>query len=600
MKKILLFTDTLNNSSGGMEVHQAAFIKFFTQKSALWIVSKKTGIILHHNGIIYDKFKNLRSFLRWLKAHNAFDIFFFNNLSWIRQTPLLRQCSRNTLFVIRSGGNDILRAPFEDDTIPLYIRQGKIVDYINHNIDFLIVNSDYSYLRNIKLGINACKMVKIRGGVDSKLLEILKSKRKILRAEFDKVYNTYGKKILTIACRMVDFKGIPEFIDYYKLLDYSKFFLVLIGDGKLGVTVKQKLSQELEKDNYVFMGETEHEKTLEYIVISDVIINSAIYCHRYFEEEFYIHTETMGRTMLEACVAGIPLIATDVGGTNELFQENLYVGEMITSWDNLSEEFIANISQKQVKIKKDYSWENIFGKYSDLFTGQNSTNIYVLDIDNTILRDDIPEKDIADILKHRKRNSILVLNTARGFPEKPSEFTQQANADVVIVDNGMEVYYNGVQNTEWDTFVKDNLFIDELTKTCSEMQKEIPGTRMKVTHPNSFVIWKDELFSDNDIVERLKKYFNPSHFQLILTSRHIKLLNRRINKQTATEFVIKNHKPCFSIGAGDSSNDIGFCSICDLAFVDISLIKEMPEFKNAQTFTQSEVGKGLLERIFRA
>ena len=126
MMKILLFTDTLNNHTGGMEVHQAAFIDYFSQKADLWIITKKEGVFLYKSGVVYEKFKDLRSFLRWLASNNDRDIFFFNNLSWIRQTPLLRRYAPKTLFIIRSGGNDILRAPFEDDTIPVHMRQSKI------------------------------------------------------------------------------------------------------------------------------------------------------------------------------------------------------------------------------------------------------------------------------------------------------------------------------------------------------------------------------------------------------------------------------------------------------------------------------------------
>ena len=46
MMKILLFTDTINNHTGGMEVHQAAFIDYFSQKADLWIITKKSGIFL--------------------------------------------------------------------------------------------------------------------------------------------------------------------------------------------------------------------------------------------------------------------------------------------------------------------------------------------------------------------------------------------------------------------------------------------------------------------------------------------------------------------------------------------------------------------------
>lgn len=124
MRTLVFLTDTLSNHSGGMEVHQDAFIKFFSKsKYKLLVITKKPIIQLQVNGTTIQDFPSLFDFSIWLRCLPDDTILFFNNLSWIRQTPYLRQMLPNSQFILRSGGNDILRAPFEDDSIPLSNRQ---------------------------------------------------------------------------------------------------------------------------------------------------------------------------------------------------------------------------------------------------------------------------------------------------------------------------------------------------------------------------------------------------------------------------------------------------------------------------------------------
>jgi len=564
----------------------------------LWIVTKRGGIKLHTPDGYCEQFNDLRDFLRRIESFNDENVCFFNNLSWIRQTPLLKKFLSQAIFAIRSGGNDILRAPFEDDSIPLSVRQNKIIDYINRCIDILIVNSDYSYLRNIELGIHPEKMVKIRGGVDYKLISDLAKQKVSIREKFDSLYKTHKKQIITIACRMVDFKGIPNFIEYYKNLERQNYFLLLVGDGKDGNKIRDKLSACLKKSEYAFLGEQTHDKALEYISISDIVVNSAIYCQRYFGEEFYIHTETMGRTMLEACVAGVPIVATNVGGTNELFQENSYIGTIVNSWDDLSDVLSTLTRARNVELCNDYSWEKVFLRYEEVFTGLKRKRIYVLDIDNTILHEGLSPDDIAGLLSQKKNENLLVLNTARNYSQELMHFVQKSQTDILITDNGMEIFCGGKINREWENFVKKHLFFHEMGNIELKMKKTFPLQRMKITHPNSFVIWRDGQYADCKIEEQLKSLFSPMQFQLILTQRHIKLLNRMINKKTATEFIFKNHIPCLTVSAGDSINDIGFCSICDIAFINSKILHEMPPVPQLYSFNDDEIGTVLIKRIF--
>ena len=63
-------------------------------------------------------------------------------------------------------------------------------------------------------------------------------------------------------------------------------------------------------------------------------------------------------------------MATDVGGTSELFSENAFIGIMEKpKIESLIDMFnkAYNILNKEITVKIDYGWESVFEKYVALF-----------------------------------------------------------------------------------------------------------------------------------------------------------------------------------------------------------------------------------------
>lgn len=367
MKSIILFTNNLNYGIGGMETHQKAFISYFESINCELIVAvlnNKIRIFKHNNCI--QEYSELLSFIDYL--NNNFDeaIFFFNNLSWIREIPIIRQYNKlKAKYIIRSGGNDILRAPLNNDNIPLHYRQRIVVDIINKFVDFLIVNSNYSFANNVRIGINQDIMKKVRGGVDSFLTKDLLRQKIKNRKDFNEKYHIGNLRVLSIVARFVDFKGIIEFLDYYRF-NYCKYFLLLVGDGTLFLDIKEKMKREFPENYYTFTGAVNHDEAMKYISISDVLLNPSIEVKRFFNNEYYIHTETMGRTMMEAVCLKVPILALNSGGTKELFEENSDIGICTNSWNNLNNDLIEVI-KTETRYQSDYSWEKVFTDYLKLF-----------------------------------------------------------------------------------------------------------------------------------------------------------------------------------------------------------------------------------------
>lgn len=108
MRKIVFFTDSLANHSGGMEVHQDAFINFFSKENVkLLIITKSPMIQLYSNGEVCQSFPSLLDFSIWLRSLPNDTVVFFNNLSWIKQTPLLKQMLPNSKFFFCGVGEMI-------------------------------------------------------------------------------------------------------------------------------------------------------------------------------------------------------------------------------------------------------------------------------------------------------------------------------------------------------------------------------------------------------------------------------------------------------------------------------------------------------------
>jgi glycosyltransferase involved in cell wall biosynthesis len=143
--------------------------------------------------------------------------------------------------------------------------------------------------------------------------------------------------------------------------------LYLVGDGDKHHYLKE-LSEKLDIGNHIeFTGYIASPK--EYFAISDVYISSA-------------HWEGLPLSILEAMAAGLPIIATDVGGVRDVVQEN---GVLIADDDEdalfaAMKQLFSNRALKEYKGKKSkelvwaYSSENMAKQYGLIykeFAGKN-------------------------------------------------------------------------------------------------------------------------------------------------------------------------------------------------------------------------------------
>jgi len=121
-------------------------------------------------------------------------------------------------------------------------------------------------------------------------------------------------KVLRILCvaRLIKRKGIDYLIKALGELKDEDFLLTIIGDGNEKKNLID-LAKRLKIDNKIkFWGSVPHSEIIKYYQQNDIFILPSL-------------NEGMSNTILEAMACGLPIITTNVGGSEELIEENGFV-----------------------------------------------------------------------------------------------------------------------------------------------------------------------------------------------------------------------------------------------------------------------------------
>lgn len=121
---------------------------------------------------------------------------------------------------------------------------------------------------------------------------------------FDKI----GKQVLICSCSdIIGYKRVDKIIDVISLLKIPDVKWVHIGDDKLRSEIEHYAAEKLKKSQYEFLGMIPNSSILDY------------YSENYVDLFVNLSTlEGLPVSIMEAMSAGIPVVATDVGGTSEI------------------------------------------------------------------------------------------------------------------------------------------------------------------------------------------------------------------------------------------------------------------------------------------
>lgn len=113
---------------------------------------------------------------------------------------------------------------------------------------------------------------------------------------------TTFRTVMTV-CRLVPWKGVDGLLRI--LPDLSGIRLVVIGDGPMRLALESLAQRYRVADRVLFLGDVPRDHVPGYLRQAELFVLNSTY-------------EGLPHTVLEAMAAGVPVIATDVGGTGEL------------------------------------------------------------------------------------------------------------------------------------------------------------------------------------------------------------------------------------------------------------------------------------------
>lgn len=293
---IFFFADRLPPLTGGMEMHARYFIEHFRGhlRFPLMITITKDP---HEDDIC----------LRERDRFNSPSFIVFNSGRWIEEMLALRVWYPNATFIYRTGGNEILKAPLKRNKIASHRkRQHYWISTLNQSVDVMITNSAYTEERLHRLGIS-CPFLRLVGGVNtSALIPSQKISRTI--------------PTLFCAARFVPYKNHSLLLSVAQELVQRghQFRLRLVGEGPLLIDVKEQVAVNNLGTIVEFLGPLDNEAVCQEIASADLYIQLSSDRHTEVPGGEYIHSEGMGRSILEALTAGTFVVAGRSGALPEI------------------------------------------------------------------------------------------------------------------------------------------------------------------------------------------------------------------------------------------------------------------------------------------
>ena len=245
----------------------------------------------------------------------------------------------------------------------------RIIDLISktydHTIGSLIVKSAW---KNIGVSSAACDFLRhlgaketivIHNGIDANLF---RKKDNKLRGELA----LDDAMVVTFCGRLIYAKGVHDLISVFTDIkrEFNNLELLIVGYGPYKQEL-EKLAEKTCKEKILFLGRKNRKEIAEILSITDIFVNPS-------------YSEGLPTSVLEASAMGLPIVATDVGGTSEII-ENYKTGLIVPPGDTklLKEKISELIEDKDLRrvlgenahkvTKEKFDWDVIAKKYEKIY-----------------------------------------------------------------------------------------------------------------------------------------------------------------------------------------------------------------------------------------
>ncbi|HRZ19200.1 MAG TPA: glycosyltransferase family 4 protein [Methanofastidiosum sp.] len=372
MKNILVFSSFYKPHLGGVEKYVENFYQRLSNHKVVIITSKydnrlkskeKDGdlniVRIDSIQILKDKYyiptfngyKKIKELIRDSKERNTeihtHTRFYLTNFL---ATLLTRKYKVNhyhfehgSSFV--QDGSSIVRlfAYIFDQTLGKYIlKKSDLVFPISEGVRKFL-NKNY---KNIKLGPTLYNSYDFKG------------------KEYKNSAKPTNPKLLFVG-RLVKSKGVYELVEAAKILkeDGFSFTLTFVGDGSEKESLERYIENNDLGQDIILKGRLPYQQTQLEFPKYDIFINPS-------------YTEGLPTTVLEALFNNLLVVATDVGGTNEIIPKKLLINKEELSPNSLARQIKNSFNNwDKLKIqyekiykedKEKFSWETNIEKYKDV------------------------------------------------------------------------------------------------------------------------------------------------------------------------------------------------------------------------------------------
>ena len=178
--------------------------------------------------------------------------------------------------------------------------------------------------------------------------------------------------IITFVGRLINEKGVQDLICVFPNCQKTQrnLKLIIVGDGPFRKSLEDKASKSRSNGDIFFLGNKNIGDILDILATSDIFVNPS-------------YSEGLPTSVMEAASVGLPIIATDVGGTREIIINNK-TGVLVEERNitNLEESICQLIENELLRqnlgnaakkfVTQTYNWDVITQRMIEIIEGVNS------------------------------------------------------------------------------------------------------------------------------------------------------------------------------------------------------------------------------------
>jgi glycosyltransferase involved in cell wall biosynthesis len=175
-----------------------------------------------------------------------------------------------------------------------------------------------------------------------------------------------AEKVIITTSRLVEKNGIDILIRAFTLVkkEIPEARLHIVGDGSLRIQLEQLVKDENMVTSVTFFGIVPNEQIPEYLAQASLFVRPS-------------RSEGLGISFLEAMAAGLPVVATQVGGIADfLIDEQTGLVARVDDPKDVAEKIIRLLNNDSLRtqlqqngrtlVEKKYTWDGIASRMRDL------------------------------------------------------------------------------------------------------------------------------------------------------------------------------------------------------------------------------------------